>query len=73
MPAALPKELRSRFARLIGEGLTGREAARRLQGSTATGGRWAPKCVAWVRLLHRWVGHSEPESLLRMVISSTAW
>jgi transposase len=41
MPAPLPKELRNRFARLIGEGLTGREAARRLQVSAATGGRWA--------------------------------
>ena len=41
MPAPLPKELRDRFARLITDGLTGREAARRLQLSAATGGRWA--------------------------------
>ncbi|MGF6862290.1 transposase [Rhodobacteraceae bacterium MBR-64] len=41
MPTPLPKELRDRFARLIGEGLAGREAARRLQISAATGGRWA--------------------------------
>ncbi len=41
MPAPLPKELRDRFARLIGEGLAGREASRRLQVSAATGGRWA--------------------------------
>ena len=41
MPAPLPKELRDRFARLINEGLTGREASRRLQVSAATGGRWA--------------------------------
>jgi transposase len=41
MPAPLPKELRDRFARLIEEGLTGREASRRLQVSAATGGRWA--------------------------------
>ncbi|SDX36387.1 Transposase [Ruegeria halocynthiae] len=41
MPAPLPMELRERFARLIGEGLTGREASRRLQVSAATGGRWA--------------------------------
>ncbi len=41
MPAPLPKELRDRFARLILEGLTGREASRRLQVSVATGGRWA--------------------------------
>lgn len=41
MPAPLPKELRDRFARLIGEGLSGREASRRLQVSVATGGRWA--------------------------------
>ncbi len=41
MPAPLPKELRERFARLIREGLTGREASRRLQVSVATGGRWA--------------------------------
>lgn len=41
MPAPLPKELRDRFARLIGEGLAGREASRRLHVSAATGGRWA--------------------------------
>mmetsp|Transcript_24032 Transcript_24032/g.44225 ORF Transcript_24032/g.44225 Transcript_24032/m.44225 type:complete len:129 (+) Transcript_24032:3684-4070(+) len=41
MPAPLPKELRDRFARLLREGLSGREAARRLQVSAATGGRWA--------------------------------
>lgn len=41
MPAPLPKELRDRFARLIEEGLTGREASRRLRVSAATGGRWA--------------------------------
>ena len=41
MPAPLPKELRDRFARLIEEGLTGREASRRLHVSAATGGRWA--------------------------------
>ena len=40
MPAPLPKELRERFARLIAEGLSGREAARRLQVSAATGARW---------------------------------
>ena len=40
MPAPLPKELRDRFARLIEEGLSGREAARRLQVSAATGARW---------------------------------
>lgn len=41
MPAPLPRELRERFARLIRDGLTGREAARRLQVSPARGGRWA--------------------------------
>ena len=40
MPAPLPKELRARFARLIAEGLSGREASRRLQVSAATGARW---------------------------------
>ncbi len=40
MSAALPKELRDRFARLIAEGLSGREASRRLQVSAATGARW---------------------------------
>lgn len=40
MPTPLPKELRARFARLIGEGPAGREAARRLQISAATSGRW---------------------------------
>lgn len=41
MPAPLPIELRDRFARYIAEGLSGREAARRLRISAATGGRWA--------------------------------
>lgn len=41
MPAPLPKELRDRFARLIEDGLSGREASRRLQVSAATGARWA--------------------------------
>jgi len=41
MPAALPKELRERFVRLIRDGFSGREAARRLQVSAATGVRWA--------------------------------
>jgi len=40
MPAPLPKELRDRFARLIEEGQSGREASRRLQVSPATGARW---------------------------------
>ena len=40
MPAPLPKELRDRFTRLIEEGLSGREASRRLQLSAATGARW---------------------------------
>lgn len=43
MPAPLPKELRDRFARLIDEGLSGREASRRLQVSAATGARWTRK------------------------------
>lgn len=43
MPAPLSKDLRSRFARLIRDGLSGRAAARRLQVSAATGGRWAQK------------------------------
>ena len=41
MPGPLPKELRDRFARLLREGLSGREASRRLQVPAATGGRWA--------------------------------
>ena len=41
MPAPLPKALRDRFARLIEEGLSGREASRRLQLSAATGARWS--------------------------------
>ncbi len=40
MPVLLPKELRDRFERLIGEGLSGREASRRLHVSAATGARW---------------------------------
>ena len=39
MPAPLPKEVRSRFARPIVEAVTGRDAARRLWVSAATGGR----------------------------------
>ncbi len=39
MRSPLPKELRDRFARLIAEGLSGREALRRLQVSAATGAR----------------------------------
>lgn len=46
MPAALPKELRERFARLIEEGLSGREASRRLQVSAATGARWRRQILA---------------------------
>lgn len=41
MLAASPKELWDRFARLIKDGFSGREASRRLQVSAATGGRWA--------------------------------
>ena len=40
MPAALPKELVERFARLMDEGMSGREASRHLQVFTATGARW---------------------------------
>ena len=40
MPAPLPKEVRDRFARQIVEGVTRRDATRRLQVSAATGGRW---------------------------------
>lgn len=41
MPAPLSTDLRERFARLILDGASGREAARRLQVSAATGSRWA--------------------------------
>ena len=41
MPAPLPKELRARFARLIGDGLSRREASRLFQIPAATGARWA--------------------------------
>lgn len=41
MPAPLPIELRDRFASYIADGLSGREAARRMRISAATGGRWA--------------------------------
>lgn len=43
MPAPLPKELRDRFADYLCEGLSGREASRRLRISAATGARWAGK------------------------------
>ena len=39
MPEPLPKDVRDRFARPIIEGPTGRDAARRLRLSAATGGR----------------------------------
>ena len=41
MPAPLSKDLRLRFARLINDGLSGREAARHLQIFAATSSRWA--------------------------------
>lgn len=41
MSAPLPMALRSRFQRLIEEGLSGRAAALRLKLSPATGARWA--------------------------------
>ena len=40
MSAPLPDALRSRFQRLIEEGLSGRAAALRLKLSPATGARW---------------------------------
>ena len=41
MPAPLPEALRTRFQRLIKEGLSGRAAALRLKVSAATGARWS--------------------------------
>jgi transposase len=41
MSAPLPNALRTRFQRLIEEGLSGRAAALRLKVSPATGARWA--------------------------------
>lgn len=41
MPVPLPKALRERFARLIADGLSAREASRRMQVSAATGARWS--------------------------------
>ena len=41
MSAPLPSALRTRFQRLIEEGLSGRAAALRLKLSPATGARWA--------------------------------
>jgi len=41
MSAPLPSALRSRFQRLIEEGLSGRAAALRLRLSPATGARWS--------------------------------
>lgn len=41
MSAPLPSALRTRFQRLIEEGLSGRAAASRLKLSPATGARWA--------------------------------
>ncbi len=41
MSAPLPDALRTRFQRLIKEGLSGRAAALRLKQSPATGARWA--------------------------------
>ena len=52
MSAPLPLALRSRFQRLIEEGLSGRAAALRLKVSPATGARWARQV--------RTTGHAEP-------------
>ena len=41
MSAPLPDALQSRFQKLVGEGLSGRAAALRLQLSPATGARWS--------------------------------
>ncbi len=41
MPVPLSMDLRERFARLVKGGVSGREAAHRLQLSAATGTRWA--------------------------------
>jgi transposase len=41
MSAPLPDALRTRFQKLVGEGLSGRAAALRLKLSPATGARWA--------------------------------
>ena len=43
MPAPLSMDFRERFARLMEEGFSGREASRRLRVSPATGARWAQK------------------------------
>ena len=52
MSAPLPAALRTRFKRLIEEGLSGRAAALRLKVSPATGARWAHQV--------RTKGHAEP-------------
>ncbi len=52
MSAPLPAALRTRFQRLIEEGLSGRAAALRLKVSPATGARWAHQ--------ERTKGHVEP-------------
>lgn len=52
MSAPLPEALRTRFCDYIGEGPSGREAARRLKLSPATGTRWARQ--------GRTEGHVEP-------------
>lgn len=52
MSAPLPLALRTRFQRLIEEGLSGRAAALRLKLSPATGARWARQLK--IR------GHAEP-------------
>jgi len=54
MSAPLPLALRTRFQRLIEEGLSGRAAALRLQLSPATGARWARQV--------RTRGHADPAS-----------
>ena len=52
MSAPLPEALRTRFCSYIREGVSGREAARRLKLSAATGTRWARRV--------RVQGHVEP-------------
>jgi transposase len=52
MSAPLPEALRTRFRDRLEEGLSGREAERRLKPSAATGTRWARQVRAR--------GHVEP-------------
>lgn len=61
MSAQLPCALRTRFQKLIEEGLSGRAAALRLKLSASTGTRWARSVRTRRRLHLAYPGHCAGE------------